>query len=335
MLVTVTPDPVLGDVNFGHTESINETVEQLDETIRERNQSSDTSGSSGCMVSYPDWLDDVDTRADLREELLEPDTTPSATRLDVKNNPDFDESKDLTADTIIRRCNEHFRDKGDTEIQHWVYCRAMRLPSGDTFSNMTELYNYSDSAPADLYTAAFFHGSNVDDPSENWLVPVINQYQEECRSRPLNIIWIGVWVRDLSVSPPDYKLTLGNKWHVTASDWENTILFDLMEPSQLNFSGHSTASCPFDSTDTHGLWVGGTAETEGRRINDKFTDDQSLWVGKNSSNSGACYSGVASGNPVNANPGRGVQFEYQVTVPDTSTKWVDPVDIADYVLDEF
>lgn len=334
------PPSVYADINFGHTESVEETVDEVDEKVREDRRSNDSDnleGSpSGCMMTYPDWLDDVEKRSDLREELLEPDTSPTAS-LAVKGNPDFEEvdsGGDVTADTILERCNQHFRDKNDSDIQHWIYCRAMQLPSGDTYTDLDALYNSSDSAPSDLYTAAFFHGSNVDDPSENWLVPLINQYQADCRSRPLNIIWVGVWVRDMSVSPPDYKLTLGNKWHVTAKDWENTVLFDVMKPSQLNFSGHSTASCPFDSTDTHGLWVGGTAEDEGRRITKKYTDKQALWVGDNSDSQGACYSGVTDGNPVNAND-YGVQFEYQVLLPDTSDRLVDPETIADFVLDEF
>lgn len=341
------PGQARADINFGHTASVEETVDKVDEKIREQRRDSGTSSGSspsGCMVSYPDWLEDVNNRADLRKELLAPDTSPTAS-LAVKNNPDFKEVSDggdVTADTILRRCNTHFRDKNDSDIQHWVYCRAMRLPSGDTYPDLEALRTASDSAPSDLYTLSFFHGSNVDDPSENWLVPFINQYKKGCHSRPVNIIWVGVWVRDLSVSPPDYKFTLGNRWHVTASDWKNTVLFNLMEPSVMNFSGHSTASCPFDGgdadsnpdADTHGLWVGGTAELEGRRITNKYTDKQALWVGDNSDSQSACYSGVASGNPVNAN-NYGVQFEYQVTVPEMSDKWVDPVTIAEYVLDEF
>lgn len=330
------PEFVRADINFGHAESVEETVDEVDEKVREYRRDEDSADdASGCMVSYPDWLNDVEDRSDLRRELLRPDTSPTAS-MAVKDNPDFVEEDDggnVTADTILERCNTHFRDSDYPDTQHWVYCRAMQLPSGDTFSDLQALKNSPKSDPAGLTTVAFFHGSNVDDPSENWLVPLINQYQEGCRSDPVNIIWVGVWVRDMSVSPPDYNLSLGNRWHVTASDWENTVLFDLMKPSEINFSGHSTASCPFDNTDTHGLWVGGTAENEGRRITNQYTDNQAHWVGTNGDTE-ACYPGIADGNPVNAND-YGVQFEYQVTVPDTSDKWVDPETIADYVLDEF
>jgi hypothetical protein len=329
--------PVHGGISFGHTNAVEEKVDELDRKIREyRNSSSDTSSSSTCLVDYPDWLEGVNSTADLRQELLVPDTEPTSP-LAVKGDSDFVEVDDgghVTADTILQRCNTYFRDKNDPDIQHWIYCRAFQLPSGDTYTDLNALKNSSDSAPPKLYTAAFFHGSNVDDPSENWLVPLLNKYKQDCTSRPLNVIWVGVRVTDQSQDPPEDLETLGNKWHVTASAWENTVLFDVMKPSVLNFSGHTTASCPFDSTDTHGLWVGGTQETIGRRINDKFTDQQSMWVGTNSMNQSACYSGVTDGNPVNAND-YGVQFEFQVTVPESSPKWVDPETLARYILDEF
>jgi hypothetical protein len=343
--VVPVPALLMTGFSFGHTNAVEEQVDELDRMIRERrrNDTSPTGGGNGnrCLIDYPDWLEDVDDRADLRTELLEPDTrqitpTSSPSSLAVKGDSTFREENPggVTADTILKRCNMHFRDKNDSDLQHWVYCRALQLPSGDTYTDLDALRDDPDSAPAGLYTAAFFHGSNVDDPSENWLVPLIDQYKKGCHDRPLNIIWVGVWVRDLSVDPPDYKLSLGNDWHVTASAWENTVLFDVMEPSQLNFSGHSTASCPFDSTDTHGLWVGGTAEEEGRRITNKYTDQQALWVGDNSINQSACYSGVTDGNPVNAND-HGVQFEYQVLLPDGSDTQVQPESIAESVLEEF
>lgn len=351
LLAVLLPVPalLLTGFNFGHTNAVEEQVEELDQKIlrRRRGDTDPTGGGNGggCMLDYPDWLQGLDSREDLKRELLRPDTEPTPS-LAVQGNDDFVEVDDggvVTADTILKRCNTYFRDKNNNDIQHWVYCRAMQLPSGDTFSNLTELKNDPDSSPAGHYNVAFFHGSNVDDPSENWLVPMINKYQDQCLDRAVNIIWVGVWVTDLSESPPDPMLTLGNKWHVTASDWENTVLFDVMAESQLNFSGHSTASCPFDGpdadtlpdADTHGLWVGGTDELKGRRINDRYTDEQSLWVGSGSDSQAACYSGVTSGNPVNANNDRGIQFEYQVTVPEESDTWVRPESIAENVLDEF
>lgn len=345
-LLVLFPVPAVlrAGISFGHTDAVEETVDDLDQKIRDVRDEEDpgpgSPGSNRCLIDYPDWLENVENRADLREELLAPDTRlitdttdPSSLAVDGSFE-EVAEGGDVTADTILKRCNTYFRDEGESDREHWVYCRAMQLPSGDTYSDLEELKNDPDSDPAGLYTAAFFHGSNVDDPSENWMVPLINQYEEGCHDRPLNIIWVGVWVRDMSVNPPDYKLGLGNRWHVTSSDWENTVLYDLMQPSDLNFSGHSTGNCPEDTTDTHGLWVGGTAENEGRRITNKFTDRQALWVGDNSDSQGACYSGVTPGNPVNAN-NYGVQFEYQVSLPDGSDTQVDPDTIASYVLDEF
>lgn len=327
------------DVNFGHTESVKETIEKVDEKVRERMESKEnTDGSSGgsgsgCSVSYPDWLQGVRSVDDLREELLVPDTAPSSP-LAVKGNPDFDESADLTADTILRRCNTYFRDKNDNDIQHWAYCRAFQLPSGDTFTDLSALQSSDQSDPPGLYTVALFHGSNVDDPSENWLVPLINKYKNSCLSRPLNVIWMGVRVTDQSRTPPEPLETLGNKWHVTSTSWKDTVLYDLLQPSELNFTAHTTASCPQDNSDTRGLYVGGEAEAVGRRLTGKFSNRQALWVGKGSANKSACYSGTANDNPVNAN-NRGVQFEYQVLVPETSDRWVDPDNLAESIIEEF
>lgn len=311
--------------------------------------------ASSCDVSYPEWVKNVETEKDLEHEILIPDTG-SSSKIDAIENPNFGENDtgpnhpEVTTDTMLQRCNTTFGDTGNPSYRHWVFCRAFRLPSGDTYSNLTELNNDPDSStPENLVTLNFFHAGNVDDDSEDWLVPFIKRYRKNCMKRPVNVIWMGAFV----TKNGDRQFTEGNKWHITSSKWgdNGTPLFDLSAHSSQVYSGHSTASCPFDSAtnpDTKGVYVGGTAEQRARRVTSRFgfnaSEINGLYVGENSNQQSQCYSGVTSGNPVTASGG-GVQFEYNVELdvsdtnpeeplrPDTIAKKIIPEIAMDYQTD--
>jgi hypothetical protein len=233
---------------------------------------------------------------------------------------------------MLQRCNTTFGDTGNSAYKHWIFCRAFRLPSGDTYSNLTELDNSPDSAtPENLVTLNFFHAGNIDDKSEDWLIPFMKRYRSNCMQRPVNVIWMGAYV----TKNGNRRITDGNKWHVTSKKWgdSNTVLYDLSTESSQVYSGHSTASCPFDSAaspDTRGIYVGGTAEQRARRVTARF--DTGLYVGTGSDSQDQCYSGVTNGNPVTASGG-GVQFEYNVALgnPDED---LTPYTIASTVIPE-
>lgn len=332
--------PVRADLNFGHVDAVEETVDDLDEEIN--NREGEGSGS-GCSVNYGPWLSGINSMADLDEQLLEVDLD-TAPKLDVIGNNRFSEDDtedspsvdhELRPDTMLQRCNTTFGDTGNPDYTHRIFCRGFRLPDGKQYDNFSELQVDANSPPTDLATLSFFHAGNIDDDSENWLFPLIDQYKNQCRSRPTHVILFGAYVYKDVMGDSDRRVFDGNKWHLTSVDWAGTVLEDVMDQSELVVTGHVTAGCPFDDVDTRGLYVGGQSEAEGRRITNRVGSN-ALWVGAGADTptQNKCFSGIDSDNPANASVpsgGAGIQLEYQVTTSDP----VPFEDVARAVLGEF
>jgi hypothetical protein len=302
--------PVRADLEFGHVDAVEETVDELDEKIREGG--GDGSGG-GCSVNYGPWLSGIESMSDLDDELLETDMD-TASKLDVIGNNRFSEDNpagtELTTDTMIERCNTTFGDTGNPAYEHHIFCRGFRLPDGKKYESFAEIQSDVTPAPTDLVTLSFFHAGNIDDDSEIWLPDFIDSYQSSCRNRTTHVILMGAYV---TTDTDGRKITDGNKWHLTSSKWQGTILDNVMAPSEQIITGHSTASCPFDNADTRGLYVGGQNESAGRSLTGRV-GSEALWVGKNSVTPAPCYKGVSDSNPANANVAGGIQLEYQVDV---------------------
>ncbi|MFB6355332.1 MAG: hypothetical protein ABEJ65_02315 [bacterium] len=333
VLFLLLPGTIYAGIHFGHTNAVEEEVENLDEKVR--NNTGRGSGSGSCSVNYGSWLSTINNENDLEREIIQHDIGDSPA-LDVIGNHDFGENDtganapELTTDTFLRRCNTKFDDTGDTPYEHHLFCRGYRLPDGKKYNSLNEIDRDIATADMDHYVVSFFHGGNIDDGGEDWQVPFIKQYQDGCYSRQTFVIWMGAFVEKNG----NRRITDGNKWHLTSTKWgppDTTVLYDIMSESVLNFTGHSTASCPFNNSDTRGLYPGGTAENEGRSIVNDF-GNKALWVGENSSNSGACFSGTATDNPVNAQD-NGVQLEVHVSPP--PDKEVQDDNVAESVLNQY
>lgn len=320
------PVLVYAGINFGHVDAVEEQVEELDKKILEE----EGGPGGGCSVQYGNWLSTMNSMEDLDKELLETNVGTSA-ELDVIGNTSFGEDDpdgtDLRPDTMVQRCNTRFGDVGDTDYEHHIFCRGFRLPDGKKYDNFSELQADVNSGPMDLNTLSFFHAGNIDDDSEEWLIPFLDRYRSGCQSRTTHVIVFGAYVEKSG----SRRISDGNKWHLTSTKWAGTILEDVMDQSDLVVTGHSTASCPFDGTDTRGLYVGGQAESEGRRMTNRIGSN-ALWVGTgaDTEDQNECFSGTANDNPANASGG-GIQLEYQVTTPTP----VPPEDIAEAVLREY
>lgn len=305
--------------------------------------------AQGCSRDYG-WLENVQDRADLEEHVLEPDTGTSS-KIDAIGNGNFGENDttdtpELTTDTMLQRKNTTFGDTGNPNYTHWIFSRAFRLPSGDTYSSVEKLYENGDTTSEDLMTLGFIHAGLIDGTSDDWLVPFVKNYVQNCHDRPVNVVWFGANV----TADGENSYSGGSKWHLTSEKWgparedkypratESTVVYDVMTESEQIVTGHSTVNCPFDGDDgtvdpgdTAGIYVGGGSETDARRVSTRF-GNRSIHVGDNSDSQALCYSGVVDANPVNASE-RGVQFEYNVNL-DRDGNRLDTSAIARAVLAE-
>ena len=73
------------------------------------------------------------------------------------------------------------------------------MPDGKKYDDVDEMSPDANTPPMDLDTFSFFHVGNIDDDSENWLIPFIEQYQSSCQNCTTHVILLGACVEDSGV----------------------------------------------------------------------------------------------------------------------------------------